>query len=176
MRFLWWALLLLSSSTCFAQTYFGDVNGTSGVNGSCCNWTQTSDLNGQSCSSADLAKIPTCQVISAAQFATFVAAVGANTKKSKLVSVSAGSPSLGSCSGGTLDPGSTDGQGSISFSGVSVSTSCSLTFGSPPYNGTGCKVDLTGTTGRGITTTTTGFTVSLQGAIPNGKITYFCPQ
>ena len=176
MRYLWGILLLLFSPPCFAQTYFGDGNGTSGVNGSCCNWTQTSDLNGQVCSAEDLVKIPTCRVITAAQFNTFVSALGANTKRSKSITVSAGSPCLGSCGGGTLDPGSTDGQGSISFSGVSFTTSCALVFGLSPYNGSGCKIDLTGTTGRGVVTTTTGFTVSLQGAIPNGKIVYFCPQ
>ncbi len=176
MKYLCVILALVISPVANAQTFFGDGNGTSGRGGSCCNWAATSDLNGQVCSAIMLSGIPTCQVITRAQFNAFIAAESAGTKQSRNVIVSTGSPSLGSCSGGTLDLGSTDGQGSISFSGVSVSTSCSLTFGSPPYSGTGCKVDLTGTTGRGVATTTTGFTVSLQGAIPNGKITYFCPQ
>ncbi len=176
MIYLFAFLVFMFSWSANAQTFFGDGNGTGGRGGSCCNWTATSDLNGQVCSASMLSTIPTCQVITRTQFNAFVAAAGAGTKQSRTVIVSTGSPSLSSCSGGSLDPGSTDGQGSISFSGVSVSTSCGLTFGSPPYNGTGCKIDLTGTTGRGITTTATGFTVSLQGAIPNGKIIYFCPQ
>jgi len=170
------AFLLLLPQCTYAQTYLGDGGGTSGLNGSCCNWTAQIDASGKACDANSLLDHPTCQVITKAQFNAFAAAARGSQKLTKAVSISVGVPILGSCTGGTLDPGSTDGQGSITFSGGSVATNCTLTFGSPPYNGVGCKVDLTVTTGRGVTTTPTGFTVALQGAIPNGKLVYFCPQ
>ncbi len=159
-----------------AQTYLGDGGGTSGLKGSCCNWTGQIDASGKVCDANILLEHPTCQVITKVQFDAFATAARGNQKSTKTVSVSVGTPTLSSCSGGTLDPGSADGQGSITFSGVSVATNCTLTFGSTPYTGAGCKVDLTVATGRGVITTATAFTVSLQGAIPNGKLVYFCPQ
>lgn len=166
-------LTFLYLSPVNAQSYFGDNIPTRGT---CCNWVGQADASGLSACPADiLATRPSCIVITQAQYNAAIHSNGQPIVQ-KSLTVSAGTPSINSCTNGSLAPGSTDGQGTIIMSGASITTSCSVNFGSPPYNGPGCQPAAAGPSAPGIITTTTGFTFNLAAVFPNGRLAYTCPQ